>query len=132
MYQYTAPFTILLALRQRFQVAGSIRVKGSRMGTRFPTLLFRTVSMCTVSSESVRNKWSLALLPDFLVSCFCLLACLAGNCAGIINQPYAVNYASLDHLPDGIRGDVHEAPVQCREVHALLQSHCCIHTLCLI
>src|SRR6266850_7713359 len=38
MYQYTAPSTVLLALRQRFQVAGSIRVKGPRMGTRFPTL----------------------------------------------------------------------------------------------
>src|SRR5882672_8422815 len=55
MYQYTAPSTVLLALRQRFQVAGSIRVKGPRMGTRFPTLLFRTVSMRTVSSESMRN-----------------------------------------------------------------------------
>jgi len=56
MYQYTAPSTVLLALRQRFQVAGSIRVKGPRMGTRFPHSYIRTVSMRTISSESVRNK----------------------------------------------------------------------------
>src|SRR6267142_2857446 len=48
MYEYTAPSTVLLALRQRFQVAGSIRVKGSRMGTRFPHSHIRTVSMHTV------------------------------------------------------------------------------------
>src|SRR6266850_7403809 len=56
MYQYTAPSTVLLALHQRFQVAGSIRVKGPRMGTRFPHSYIRTVSMRTVSSESVRNN----------------------------------------------------------------------------
>src|SRR6266850_6518775 len=55
MYQYTAPSTVLLALRQRFQVAGSIRVKGSRMGTRFPHSHIHTMSMRTVFSESVRN-----------------------------------------------------------------------------
>src|SRR6266850_3088710 len=43
-----SPSTVLLALHQRFRVGGSIRVKGSRMGTRFPTLLYRTVSLRTI------------------------------------------------------------------------------------
>src|SRR6267142_5796604 len=56
MYKYTAPSTVLLALRQRFRVGGSIRVKGSRMGTRFPTLPYPYSEHAYRSSESVRNN----------------------------------------------------------------------------
>src|SRR6266850_1622969 len=58
MYQYTAPSTVLLALRQRFRVGGSIRVKGPRMGTRFPTLPYPYSEYAYRSSESVRNNSS--------------------------------------------------------------------------
>src|SRR6266850_1204777 len=51
-----SPSTVLLALHQRFRVGGSIRVKGSRMGTCFPTLPYPYSEHAYRSSESVRNR----------------------------------------------------------------------------
>src|SRR6267142_355990 len=59
MYKYTAPSTVLLALRQRFRVGGSIRVKGSKTGTHFLTLPYPYSEHAYRSSESVHNTHKL-------------------------------------------------------------------------
>src|SRR6266850_3529227 len=77
-------------------------------------------------------KWSLMLLPDFLASRLGLLACFAGDCGAIIDQLDTFNYASLDHLPVGFGGDVHETLVQHCKIHSLFQNYCCVHAFCLV
>src|SRR6266850_580859 len=75
---------------------------------------------------------SLVLLLDFLVSCLGLLACFIGDCGAVINQLDTFNYASLDHLLDGIGGNVHETLVQHCEIHSLFQNYCHVHVFCLV
>src|SRR6266850_4554624 len=77
-------------------------------------------------------KQSLMLLLDFLASRLGLLACSAGDCGAVVDQLDTFNYASLDHLPDGFGGNVHEMLVQCCEIHSLFRNYCHVHTFCLV
>src|SRR6267142_2132175 len=60
MYQYTAPSTVLLALCQRFQVAGSIRVKGFKNGNPLSHS-----HICTVSMRTVPQSLCITLSQDY-------------------------------------------------------------------
>src|SRR6266850_180167 len=77
-------------------------------------------------------KQSLTLLLDFLASCLGLLACFAGDCGTVINQLDTFNYASLDHLLDGVRGNVCEMLVQCCKIHSIFWNYCHVHMFCLV
>src|SRR6267142_6032946 len=98
MYWYTALSTVFIVLCQRYQVGRSIRVKGSRMGTCFPTLPYLYSKHVYHSSESVCNM--LALIPPSLAHPLVSAACSDPSLPDLPILGECCSLAPIPSLPD--------------------------------